>query len=203
MARPLRVDLYCEDLGHELFVRALLLRLAREERRRISILTRSGRGGHGAAMAEFRAWQRLSAGMGDDGPPDLLALIIDSNCQDWNGIRRELEDSIDSAVFSRAVVGCPDPHVERWCLADPKAFQDVVGAAPPEDPGKCERLLYKRLLRETITTTGQPILTDPMEWAPDIVRAMDLYRAGKNQRSLGHFLDHLRAALRVLAPPAD
>ena len=37
-----------------------------------------------------------------------------------------------------------------------------------------------------------------MEFAPDLIEAMDLYRAGKNQRSLGHFVEGLRAALRLL-----
>ena len=48
------------------------------------------------------------------------------------------------------------------------------------------------------TGAGQPILTTAMEFAPDLIEAMDLYRAGKNQRSLGHFVEGLRAALRLL-----
>jgi hypothetical protein len=37
-----------------------------------------------------------------------------------------------------------------------------------------------------------------MEYAPDLVAAMDLYHAGKNQPSLRHFVDELRSALQLL-----
>ena len=70
---------------------------------------------------------------------------------------------------------------------------------PPADPGKCERDIYKRLLRQTIQSAGQPILTNEMEYAPDLVLAMDLFRAGKNQASLRHFIDEIRKALQSLA----
>lgn len=68
----------------------------------------------------------------------------------------------------------------------------------PAVPEKCERHLYKQLLRKTILDAGQLILTNEMEYAPDLVAAMDLYRAGKNQPSLKHFVDELRSALRSL-----
>ena len=54
----------------------------------------------------------------------------------------------------------------------------------------------KRLLRQTILDAGQPILTNEMEYAPDLVKAMDLFRAGKNQPSLKHFVDEIRTALQ-------
>jgi hypothetical protein len=95
-------------------------------------------------------------------------------------------------------IGCPDPHIERWCFADPEAVSKVFGVAAPADPGKCERLLYKRLLRSTIKTAGRRLLIE-MEYAPDLVAAMDLYRAGKNQPSLGHFIADLTSAFKRLA----
>jgi hypothetical protein len=85
--------------------------------------------------------------------------------------------------------------VERWCLADPVAFAHVVGTdVPPVGP----RSDLKQLLAGTIRKAGQFIVTDPMEFAPDIVRAMDLFRAGKNDPSLALFLSDLRAALLAL-----
>lgn len=195
MAEAFRVDLYCEDRGHEQFVRALIQRLAREERLPVAAHTASGRGGHGRAVTEFRAWQKKMQ-KGEGRVPELLILTIDANCSDWNGFHKDLEEAIDPTVFPRWVVGCPEPHVERWCLADPTSFRQVVGGPAPDDPGKCERALYKRLLRESILAAGQLILTDEMEFAPELVQAMDLYRAGKRQRSLGRFVDELRLAIR-------
>ena len=198
MARQVNIDLYCEDEGHEVFVRALILRLARAEGLRVSLRTPSGRGGHGKAIAEFKIWQRAVERGLVGGLPDLLVLVIDGNCTEWHSAQRELEKLINTAQFPRWVVGCPDPHIERWCLADPVGFQQVVGAPPPPDPGKCERDYYKRLLRETAHEAEVLILTDEMELAPDFVRRMDLYQAGKNQRSLGHFIDALKKALKGL-----
>jgi hypothetical protein len=198
--RP-RINLYCEDSGHEQFARALLNRLARELSLRLDIRTSSGRGGHGRAMTEFKIWQRAvgaSRGIGHE-VPDLLVLLIDANCTGWAQVRRDLEQSVDSTVFSRCAIGCPDPHIERWCLADPTAIQEVLGASAPPDPGKCDRHFYKQLLRKTIREAGQPILTNEMEYAPDLVEAMDLFRAGKNQASLKHFVDEIRGALQELS----
>jgi hypothetical protein len=194
-----RVDLYCEDQGHEQFALAVLRRLTRELRIRVDPKVQSGRGGHGRALSEFRAWQRaVSKGGTGLAVPDLLILLIDGNCQGWSAARRELEEVIDGGIFARSVVGCPDPHVERWCLADPEGFLTVVGAPPPPDPGKCERFFYKNLLRRAIRDAGQPILTNEMEYAPDLVRAMDFFRAGKNQPSLRHFVDEVQTALQSL-----
>jgi hypothetical protein len=130
--------------------------------------------------------------------PDLLVLMIDANCAGWSQARRELEEAIERAIFPRFAIGCPDPHVERWCLADPVAVQAVLGISAPADPGKCERHVFKRLLRQTILDAGQPILTSEMEYAPDLVAAMDLYRAGKNQSSLRHFVEEVRDALQSI-----
>lgn len=197
--RP-QVDLYCEDSGHEQFVRALLNRIAAEIGLRPTLHTVSGRGGHGRAITEFKTWQRaVSRGKGVTYEiPDLLVLIIDANCSGWAQVRRDLGQAVDGQVFTRSAIGCPDPHIERWCLADPGAIQQVLGIATPEDPGKCERLIYKQLLRQTIRSAGQPILTSEMEYAPDLVAAMDLYRAGKNQPSLRHFVEEMRSALQNL-----
>ncbi|HZF11963.1 MAG TPA: hypothetical protein VFE33_24525 [Thermoanaerobaculia bacterium] len=195
--RP-RIDLYCEDSGHEQFARALLSRIARELGVRLIVQTASGRGGHGRALSEFRAWQRAVAAGGGIGYdiPDLLVLIIDANCTGWTQAHRELVGSIDRHVFPHYAIGCPDPHVERWCFADPRAIQEVLGYPCPADPGKCERDLYKRLLRQTLQNAGQPILTSEMEYAPDLVAAMDLFRAGKTQPSLKHFAEEVRKALQ-------
>lgn len=200
MADRPRIDLYCEDSGHEQFSRALLKRLAGEIGLRPSISTISGRGGHGQAVSEFKAWQRaVTSGQGIDREvPDLLILVIDSNCTGWARARRDLLEAVDPAVFPHFAIGCPDPHIERWCIADPQAVQEVVGLAPPSDPGKCERHLYKQLLRQTILSADQPILTSEMEYAPDIVAATDFFRAGKKQPSLKHFVEEIRSALRQL-----
>jgi hypothetical protein len=197
MDERLRLDLYCEDSGHEQFTGTLLRRIARDLEVPLDVQTRNSRGGHGRALREFLAWQKVAAQRGSGSPiPDLLVLIIDANCNSWSECHHGLDESIDSTLFPAYAIGCPDPHIERWCFADPNAIQQVLGCPCPADPGKCERDFYKHLLRETILEAGQLILTDEMEYAPDLVEAMDLFRAGKNQPSLRHFIDEVRAALQ-------
>src|SRR5947209_16862025 len=98
MADRPRIDLYCEDSGHEQFARALVGRLAAELGFRPELRTPSGRGGHGRAVTEFRLWQRTVASQrsADQTLPDVLILMVDANCNGWAQVRRELEDTIDS-----------------------------------------------------------------------------------------------------------
>jgi hypothetical protein len=198
MADRPRIAVFCEDRGHELFVRSLLERLAKEGGLEVVVTAVSARGGHARALLEFRVWQGAFLRQSAQGVPNLLVLLIDSNCDPWNEARREHEAAIDEAVIPRYVVGCPDPHVERWYIADPTAFERVVGAPPGSDREKCEHHFYKRLVEDAAERAGAPLLTGPADLAPDLVESMDLYRAGKNQPSLGHFIDDLRGALRLL-----
>jgi len=196
--RP-RVDLFCEDRGHEQFARALIERIADKLDQKPSIRTRNGRGGHGKAITEFKAWQRaVTNGYIDHELPDLLVLLIDANCIGWAQARRELEQAVEPGIFPRCAIGCPDPHVERWYLADPQAVQEIIGIPPPSDPGKCERHFYKQLLRQTIQNADQPIASLEMAYASDLVAAMDFFRAGKNQPSLKHFVEQIQSALQQL-----
>lgn len=200
MAERPRITLFCEDRDHEQFVRGLVGRLASEVGIRPLLEAASARGGHGRALTEFRLWQKSFLQV-ESGPTHLLVLVIDANCSTWRDVRRELEDAVDQTVVPRHVVGCPDPHVERWYIADPTAFDEVVGCAPGPDPGKCERHLYKHLVEEAVEAAGTPLLTGTADLAPDLVGTMNLYRASKNQPSLGRFVDDLRAAFRQLAGP--
>ena len=127
--------------------------------------------------------------------PDLLVVVIDTNCTTWNQAHQEIEGAVDGSVFPVSVVGCPDPHVECWCVAYPSGFRPVIGVPPPADPDKCERDVSKNLLRTTIQEADLLILVNDMEFSHEIVDALDLYHASKRQPSLGHFIDDLKAAL--------
>lgn len=63
---------------------------------------------------------------------------------------------------------------------------------------KCARDHYKALLSNAIRSAGHFPALGGMEFAEELSSKMDLYRAGRNDRSLGNFLDGLRAALRRL-----
>src|SRR5882724_11393904 len=128
MSKPLDVDLFVEDRAHEVLISALVERLAREAGRKIAVHVRSARGGHGRAKSEFNVYQthvlRRMEGMKF---PDVLIVAIDANCTGFNDARNSILDGIDASLKSQAIVACPDPHIERWYLADQTAFQQVVG----------------------------------------------------------------------------
>jgi hypothetical protein len=190
-----RVELFCEDGGHELFARSLLSRIGREQGMELRIETRSARGGHGRLLDELSVYQRTLESRYSRWPlPDLLVVVIDANRIGSTERERQVKERIVTKVFPRVVVGCPDPYVERWCFADPEAFARVVGVTPPDSKAS-RRDECKDLLKRAILEGGHTIATDPMEFAPDIVEAMDLYRAGKQQSSLRSFVDGIKAHL--------
>ncbi|MBI5480712.1 MAG: DUF4276 family protein [Deltaproteobacteria bacterium] len=193
MGDPLYVAIFCEDVAHERFLDALVRRLATEASRTVTIHTASGRGGHGRVISELRAFQRLET------KADVLVVGIDANCSGWNQARHEVDDAIDAARFPSRAIACPDPHVERWYLADPEGLKTALGARATRGRRKCERDLYKRRLGEALRVAGHTVTLGGAEFASEIVDAMDLYRAGKNEPSLRHFLDAVRQALKAPA----
>jgi len=187
------LGLFAEDQGHAAFLRAVVERMAREEGVAVRIEEMSARGGHGRALAEFRLYCRTL----DLNPakPGLVVIGIDANCVGWNAKRQEIRDIVSEAFPS--VIACPDPHVERWYMADPETFHSVVGVEPRVEQRKCERGRYKQILETAILDAGHPATLGGIEFASDLVAAMDFFRAGKNEPSLKNFLDDLRAGLRL------
>lgn len=199
MHSPIVMDLFVEDHAHEEFLKAMLHRLAREEGRSITVRVRSARGGHGRVLTEFSLYQKsVLKAPGDMTMPDLLVIAIDANCNRFNDARRTIEATIETPFRARAIVACPDPHVERWYLADPTSFAEAVGIRPKVGRKKCERDHYKTILSRVVVVAGHPPTLGGIEFAREIVGVMHLYRAGKAEASLKHFLDDTTARLRLL-----
>ncbi len=197
MKAALSLDLFAEDRAHEEFVRALLARLAREEGRAVRPQVRSARGGHGRALEELAAYQdSVLRGVAGLRMPDLLCVAIDANCKSCAVMTKTIRKAIRQEFQDRAIVVCPDPHIERRYLSDPASFSQVVGPAPPVGKRKCQRGIYKRILAQAVIDGGHPPTLGGVEFAAEIVAAMDLYRAAKNEPSLGRFLDAARRRLK-------
>ena len=197
MDEPVVIDLFVEDRAHEALLRPIVARLAREESITIRDRVISGRGGHGRAIEEFKLYQRAASSL-ERISAHLVVVAIDGNCSSWAAKRHEIESVAMMAVADRLITACPDPHIERWYLADPDSFHQVVGWRPQVGREKCERGHYKRLLDRAIGNGGHPPTLGGIEFATELVDAMDLYRAGRAAASLKAFLDDLRAALRRL-----
>jgi hypothetical protein len=197
MNDPVRVDIFAEDHAHEEFLTAIVRRLSGDENVPVSIRVRAARGGHARAIDEFMLYQSLvEKGIAGMTSPDLLIVGIDGNCTTFARKRDEIKEATGAAFSDRLIVACPDPHVERWYLADPDSFFGVVGGRPVVGRKKCARDHYKRLLAEAVRDAGHPTTLGGIEFAAELINGMDLYRAGRNDHSLRAFLDDLRKGLR-------
>jgi hypothetical protein len=96
MADRLVIDVFCEDSGHETFLRNLIKVLAAS----VSILTpelrlHSARGGHGRAIHSLKAWQRAVRD-GHQPHGDALLVMIDANSTGWRTMLRNIQDAVDA-----------------------------------------------------------------------------------------------------------
>jgi hypothetical protein len=195
--RTIVVDVFVEDFAHEKFLLALLSRVAREAGVVVRHQVLSSRGGHARAIeAMVQAQRGLLAGGIPRPLADLFLVGIDGNCTTPREKRKEILARCVPSFVDRLVIACPDPHIERWFMADPEAFHDVVDAKPKVGKEKCQRDFYKHLLASTVASAGQPAPLGGIELADDLVQAMDLFRAGKADPALGQFLDDLRTAIQ-------
>ena len=196
MTDPLSVDVFVEDSAHERLLLAFLRRLAAERNCALRTQVLCARGGHSKAVHAMADTQRMLLGGGLQRPiADLFLVGIDGNCTTAAEKRRQIREACRPEFHDRLVIACPDPHVERWFMADPESFERVVDRRPKLGREKCERDHYKRLLGSTIAEAGHPAPLGGLEFADELVAAMDLYRACKNDAALSMFLDDLRAAL--------
>lgn len=199
MEGRVQVEIFAEDRAHEELLKPLLVRVCGEEGFAVSLQVRTGRGGHAKAVDEFERYQTI-AGTGKfvRMAPDLPIVAIDGNCTTFGRMKSRIADSTRSAFRHMLVSACPDPHVEKWFLADPDSFHAVVGYRPDVGPDECERNHYKRILRESVARGGHLPTLGGIEFASELAEKMDLYRAGKRDPSLKSFLDDLRSKLRSI-----
>ena len=196
MASRLAIDVFCEDTGHETFLRNLIKVLAKAEGVSTPELKfHSSRGGHGRAIASLKVWQKA---LSSSGQPrgDALLVLIDANSARWRPTLREIKKAVGTSLYPSVIIGCADPHVEVWCTADPAAFQAMFSVPVPSPPTQSGRLVYKQWLTQAIEQAGVQVFTDPMEICLDLLPTMDIVKASQNNPSLGHLARDIRALLK-------
>lgn len=193
------LDLFVEDRAHEEFLRPLAKRLAREESIKIEVHVRNARGGHARAIQEFELYQKLLERGAVTPGPDLLVVCIDGNCSTFAEKRREIQQKVLPSLTTPVVAACPDPHIERWYLADVEAFRRTVGHRPVLGKKKCTKGHYKEMLIKAIRKAGHLPTLGGIEFARELAESIDWYRAGKADRSFKVFVDDLRSALGGLS----
>lgn len=199
MAERCRVDLIVEDAAQEQFAQALIERVADGERVSIVLSVRAARGGAPRALEKLVILQRgFRAGSFAAPVPDLLVIVIDADDLTWRARSTLVETVIDATVIPRVAVGCPEPCVEAWYLADHVSFARVAGVAPRR-AGAGSRDALKKRLADSVEEAGVVSLVGGTDLAPELVADMDLFRAGKAEPSLKAFADRLRSALQDIA----
>ena len=197
MSEALLVEFFVEDDAHQQLLVPLVQRVAREEDVELRCQVRNARGGHGRAMDSFERYQILrEKGVGGSEVPALLVVAIDGNCSSFTETSRNIQRATREPFVHMLVTACPDPHIERWYLADPKSFQAVVGIQPRVSSQKCARGHYKQMLTTAIAGAGHPLTLGGVEFGRELADHMDFFRAGKNDSSLKAFVGDLRRGLR-------
>lgn len=186
------VALFVEDIGHEEFLKAMVKKFSALYNVPVKVVPRSVRGGHGRATTELKQYLR-DLQRQQKPIPDLVIVARDANCQGIADRERELKEI--SEKFERiqdlVVYAIPDPHIERWLLLDSAAFKSVLGKGCAAPDHKCDRDRYKILLLNAIREAEVEPLLGGMEYAEDLVNAMDVQRMKTQDQSLGKLLQEL------------
>lgn len=187
---PKRIAAFVEDFAHRQVIGALIDRVATEGGIEVRVDWRNARRGHGQVVRELKQYLRDLRRQGN--LPDLVVIGTDANCKGL--LERSRQIPVDDSPVP-TVLAIPDPHVERWLLLDGAAFKAALGHGCPAPDQKCARDRYKGVLIRAILDAGITPSLGGIEFAEDIVKAMDLVRAANADDSLRRFLEDLRTAL--------
>jgi hypothetical protein len=204
----IRVGYFLEDVAQESFITTLTERIATRvgfSEDDLKHDPRSAVGGHGTVTSELRRFL-LDVRRGIEGIPDLLVVAIDSNCSGCVAKRNEIDHIVQQTEYPGTVVhAIPDPHIERWYVADPDALAVAIEADvyPEVPPHKCERGHYKQVIGQTLSQAGIVAPLGGAEYGPEVANALDLYTVCKADSGFRHFVDELQGALQILSDVID
>lgn len=202
MARVLSITVFCEDTAQESLIQALLEKLGRELSVNVEVNPfniSSGSHGKGDTINDLKQYIKIvSRNYSGVSTPDLLVICVDSNCEGYLKTYNDVKIIINEELVPHCAIGCPEPHVEKWYLNDLDAYHSVVGHRPSVQQAKCEKGYYKQILRSSIRKASQPVTSTIEEFADEIIKAMDLFRAGKNDSSFKHFVEEIRDNLKQI-----
>ena len=189
------INLFVEDEAHEIFLMALIQRLANTHNIEINITASNVRGGHGKVITELRQYKRDLQRNQED-LPDLIIVGTDSNCKGLS--EREAEINQITSDFGNLIITMiPEPHIERWLLLDSEAFKTVFGRGCPVPDQKCERGRYKNMLLNAIYQATMVSPLDAIERVDELVNEMDLQRMAQSDRSIQRFFSTLQRQFRT------
>lgn len=197
MGSAVAIDLFVEDRAHEELLRPVIDRRARDFGKSVVIRVRAARGGHGKVLAELDLYQKsVLRGAYGLTMPDALVIGYDSNCSGCQEVRKAIRSRLDIAFRVNSIIACPEPHIERWYLAETAGFFRAVGVSHKVGRKKCERDFYKRALLQAVRDAGHLPTLGGIEFAQEIVAEMDFYAMSKAEGSFKAFLVELDGCLK-------
>ena len=203
MAETVIIGFFLEDIGQERFIKAIVSRIASEinfDLERLTFDVRNATGGGGIAVSEYKRFVK-DYNFGRASAFDVLIVAIDGNCKGPTEVRNRLDKISEEARYPGHIVyAIPDPHIEKWYMADIETCQKVIQCpeTPVCPPYKCEKGRYKQALQTAIKSAGVISLQGGTEYAPEIASLMNIFNAGKQDPSLKRFMDDLRTGLLAL-----
>ena len=195
------INLFVEDEAHEIFLIALIQRLANTHNIEINITASNVRGGRGKVITELSQYKRDLQRNRED-IPDLIIVGTDSNCKGFAERETEISQVI-SDLADLVITMIPEPHIERWFLLDSEAFKTVFGKGCPVPDRKCERGRYKNMLLDAIYQATMVPPLDAIGRVDELVNAMDLQRMAQNDRSIQRFFNTLQRRFRTWQQTED
>jgi hypothetical protein len=159
MADKIRIGYFLEDRGHEILLKAFVARVAMEKGLKAGEWLDDVRAATGGKSIE--AYKAFLNDIGRTGAPipfDILVVASDGNCKGYTKKKNQLLGYAERAKFPKfdiLVFAVPNPHIERWYMNDPSGFKRAVGsgAAPVLPAYKCEKGLYKKVMRDAIVSS--------------------------------------------------
>jgi hypothetical protein len=199
--------LFCEDSFHQDFAVALLQRLAFESEIQIQCKIRTARGGLPRMAGELEGFLK-DVDDQKETLPNALIVVADGNCKGVAGRKKEFSDQTRvSRLGDRVVYAIPNPHIERWMMVDAQAFKSVFGkGCRPLPKVKCVKGEYKRILREEFRNADFIPHLGGREYAKDLVDAMDLDHASREDAAFSDCVKSFRSLmnrLKLIAAPSD
>lgn len=188
------IALFGEDSGHEFALTALINRYAEEYGVAIRLKIISSRGGITKVHFEFGQYLN-DIEKGGISRPDLIVVATDSNCWGYADRRHQIEKATQRHPSLSAIVvyAIPDPHIERWLLADPDAFREVVGKGCMLPKLKCSKDEYKDLLYKSVRDAGVKPVLGGLEYAEDIIKRANLFKVEQSEPSFERTTKQLKA----------
>lgn len=191
----LSIGLFLEDLAQAEFAHAFIDKVFSQcGIAPYEMHIRNARGGKTRVYSQFRDYLKDYQGFAAVGY-DLTIAMIDTDCESPPAHVVKLQRiQADCGYVSPVIYATPHPYVEAWYLADPSGVQRVAGcpATPFVPIGECNSTLYKEALINAFIAGGVVPTAGGVEYAADIVQAMNLYTATRTLPELDQFVGELR-----------